>query len=118
MERADYSSPAVVKGLLMNYDGLMKLALKGDSMAHIVCIDLKRAIHGKGVLTFRQRRYLGLWWQGYNLIEIAAMYHVAPKNVHARIEAGLRNICKNLCRVGKKHPIPLRINEEGVYENK
>lgn len=114
MERADYSSPAVVKGLLMNYDGLMKLALKGDCMAATVCVDIKRAIHTEGVLTFKQRRYLGLWWQGYNLIEIAAMYHVAPKNVHARIEAGLRNICKNLCKVGKKHPLPNGISEGGI----
>ena len=114
MERADYSSPAVVKGLLMNYDGLMKLALKGDCMAATVCVDIKRALHAEGVLTFKQRRYLGLWWQGFNTVEIAAMYHKQPRTIGRTANKGLTNISKKLCKKCPKHPLPNGISEGGI----
>lgn len=98
LERADYSRPGVVKGLLFNYDGLMRLALKGDSMAHIVCIDIKRAIHTRGVLTFKQRRYLGLWWKGFSYTDIGAMYHRTPWSVNKCVKLAIKNISKHLCK--------------------
>jgi hypothetical protein len=115
LERADFSKPAVVKKMLWNYDSLMKLALKGDSVARDICITLKIAVHTDGVLTFKQRRYLSLWWQGFSLTEIAAMYHIAPKNVYARICAGLRNISKYLMEGGKNDPCFVDTIKKGEF---
>jgi len=116
MERADYSSPAVVKGLLMNYDGLMELALKGDSMAATVCIDIKRAVHTEGVLTFKQRRYLRLWWEGFNTYEIADMYNKNPWGINVTIHRGLGNISKRLQKKLVFDPPKLRITGKGCYQ--
>ena len=115
LERADYSKPGIVKGLLFNYDGLMHLARKGDSMAHIVCIDLKRAIHAEKVLTFKQRRYLGLWWQGFSYVDIAAEYHIKPQSVFDVVEAAIKNICKYLMCIPDISPTSRIVTiEEGI----
>jgi len=98
LERADFSKPAVVKKMLWNYDSLMKLALKGDSVARDICITLKIAVHTDGVLTFKQRRYLGLWWQGFNTVEIAAMYSVSHVAVVKMIARAIRNISDYLVK--------------------
>jgi DNA-binding CsgD family transcriptional regulator len=100
LERADYSRPEVVKGLLRNYDGLMRLAIKGDSVALAICIDLRMAIHEAGVLTFKQRRYLSLWWRGFSYTDIAAMHHRSPSVVKRRVDLGVNNIKKHLTRKG------------------
>jgi hypothetical protein len=114
LERADYSRPEVVKGLLRNYDGLMRLAIKGDSMAQIVCIDIKRAIHADNVLTFKQRRYLSLWWQGHSYIDIAAMYHLNPSVIKRRVELAVKNISDYLSKKRQKTPVEMSIvNGEG-----
>ena len=76
----------------------MRLALKGDQVAHMICIDIKTAIHTKGVLTFKQKRYLNWWWQGYEYVEIAAMYHKDPSVIQRRVELAISNISKHLTK--------------------
>jgi hypothetical protein len=114
LERADYSRPEVVKGLLRNYDGLMRLAIKGDSMAQIVCIDIKGAIHARGVLTFNQRRYLGLWWKGFTYIDIAAKYHIKPQSVFDVVDAAIKNICKYLMCIPDIDPTSCLYKGRGI----
>jgi len=100
----DYSKAGIVKNALFNYDGLMALAREGDQAALTVCIDIKRAIHTKGVLTFKQRRYLSLWWQGFNTIEIATMYNVTHVGVIKMINRSFIRISRYLCGKGYKTP--------------
>ena len=104
MNRIDYSNPKVIKNVLFNYDELMRLARKGDQVAAIVCVDVKQAVHVEKVLTFKQRRYLGLWWQGFNTIEIAAMYHISHVAVINIINRGFVRISNYLGEKGYKTP--------------
>ena len=104
MNRIDYSDPKVIKNVLFNYDELMRLARKGDQVAAIVCVDVKQAVHAEKVLTFKQRRYLGLWWQGFNTIEIAAMYHKDPWTINQVINKGFKRISKYLAIKISKTP--------------
>ena len=67
-------------------------AYKGDSVAHSILIDLQEAINTDGVLTFRQRKFLQLWLEGYRQIDIAAMHSVTQKNVSVRINKAVKNI--------------------------
>lgn len=96
----DYSKPGVIKNLLVNIDGLIKATVMGDSTSASIYLDIKTALERKDVLTFRQKKFMKLWLDGYSMTEIAAMHHIAPKNVHARINAGIRNISKFLCAGG------------------
>ncbi len=106
----------MVKKMLWNYDSLMRLALKGDSVARDICISLKCAVHADGVLTFKQRRYLGLWWQGFSYVEIAGMYHIRPQSVFDVVEAAYRNISKKLHSLPDFDPIDriVTIGREGL----
>ena len=104
LNRMDYSRPGVIKNILFNYDTLMVMARRGDQVSAIVCIDVKRAIHTKGVLTFKQRRYLALWWQGHNTIEIATMYHKDPWTISQVINKGFGRISKFLSGKISKTP--------------
>ena len=88
LNRVDYSRPHVIKNALRSYNELMMLARKGDQVAHIICIDIKTAIHAPGVLSFKQRRYLGLWWQGFPMIDIAARHRVSQQAAHEVINFG------------------------------
>ncbi len=76
----------------------MRLALKGDQVAAVVCVDLKRAIHIDKVLTFKQRRYLNLWWEGYTTIDIAARYSVSHVTVINTIARSFRGISSYLSK--------------------
>jgi hypothetical protein len=98
LNRVDYSRPGVVKNALRNYNELMMLARKGDQVAHIICIDIKQAIHAPGVLSFKQSRYLGLWWQGFSTIDIAARHRVSQQAVHEVTNLGFKNISRFLCK--------------------
>ncbi len=100
MERVDYSKPGAVRGVIRNFSGLMALAEKGDQMAHIVCIDIRRAVYKKDVLTFKQRRYLLLWWKGHSYTDIAAMYRKNPSVIQRRIELAIKNISEYLTGKG------------------
>ena len=104
INRVDYSNPKVIKNILFHYDNLMVMAKKGDQVSAIVCIDVKRAIHTRGVLTFKQRRYLSLWWQGFNTIEIATMYHKDPSVINRVIYGGFSRISKFLTKKISKTP--------------
>ena len=104
VNRIDYRDPKVIKNVLFNYDELMRLARKGDQVAAIVCVDVKQAVHAEKVLTFKQRRYLGLWWQGFNTIEIAAMYHISHVAVINIINRGFVRISNYLGEKGYKTP--------------
>ena len=112
MERADFSKPGVVKNMLWHYDNLMRLALRGDGVACDVCLALKTAIHTKGVLTFKQRRYLGWWWQGFDYVEIATMYHKNPVTVKLTTDLAIKNISKKLSEKYSFDPLSVA-NSEG-----
>ena len=90
------------------------MARKGDQVSAVVCFDVKRAIHTRGVLTFKQRRYLSLWWQGHNTIEIATMYHKDPSSINRVIYTGFIQISKYLTKKIHKTPREMSIvNGEG-----
>ena len=94
---ADYSSPGIVKKLLYSMDKLLHEGMwKGDVDAITVYIDLKTAINTKGVLTFKQRRYLLLWIEGYTQEEIGAMYRVARHGISMTVDKGIKNISNYL----------------------
>ena len=92
MLRAKYGSPKSVKNMLRNLDGLMHLARKGDTVAHSIFIDLNNAFYFEGVLTFRQRKFLQLWLEGYRQIDIAANHRISQQAVEKTINRGVRNI--------------------------
>ena len=115
MNRIDYSDPKVIKNVLFNYDELMRLARKGDQVAAIVCVDVKQAVHAEKVLTFKQRRYLGLWWQGFNTIEIATMYHKDPSVVNRVLYIGFIRISKFLSQKIHKTPSAVYMLGEDTF---
>ena len=92
MLRATYSSPGTVKKLLRSLDELMKQAGKGDQVAHSIYLDLDNALYYEGVLSFKQRKYLKLWLDGYRQIDIAAMHRVSQQAVQGSINSATRNI--------------------------
>lgn len=71
-------------------------ARKGDSVAQSILIDLQDAIKREGVLTFKQRKYLQLWLDGYRQIDIATMHRIAERNVRGTISRGVMNIVIHL----------------------
>ena len=105
LNRVSYDNPKVIKNILYHYDDLMVMARKGDQVSAVVCFDVKRAIHTRGVLTFKQRRYLSLWWQGHNTIEIATMYSVSHVGVINMIKRAFVRISEYLCKKGYKTPV-------------
>ena len=100
MNRINYGNANAVKSVLYYYDNLMVMALKGDQDSIIVCMDVKRAIHTMGVLTFKQRRYLSLWWQGFDYVEIGTMYRKDPTVVKRRVDLACKRISDFLCKKG------------------
>ena len=92
MLRATYSSPGTVKKLLRSLDELMKQAGKGDQVAHSIYLDLDNALYYEGVLSFKQRKYLKLWLDGYMLIDIAAMHRRDISTISRTINKGVSNI--------------------------
>ena len=96
LNRVNYNNPKVIKNILYHYDDLMVMARKGDQVSAVVCFDVKRAIHTRGVLTFKQRRYLSLWWQGHNTIEIATIFSVEKQTVWEVLGTAFRRISKYL----------------------
>lgn len=105
MNRVNYGNPKAVKSVLYYYDDLMVMARKGDQDSIIVCMDIKWAIHTRGVLTFKQRRYLSLWWQGFDYVEIATMYRKNPTVIKRRVDLACRKISDFLCRKGSFDPL-------------
>jgi len=93
----DYSKAGIVKNALFNYNELMAMARKGDQTAGIICVDIKRAVHADNVLTFKQRRYLSLWWQGFDYVEIATMFRKDPTVVKRRVDLACGRLSKYLC---------------------
>ena len=89
---AYYNSPKVVKRLLRRMINLEHRARKGDSVAQSVLIDLQDAIEAERVLTFKQRKYLKLWLEGYRQIEIAAMHRTSQVNISQTISRSAKNI--------------------------
>ena len=88
----------MIKSLLRKMVNLEHHAYKGDSVAHSILIDLQSAIIADGVLTFKQRKYLQLWLEGYRQIDIAAMHRISQKNVSVKINRAAKNICLHLIR--------------------
>ena len=104
LNRINYDNPKVIKNILYHYDDLMLMARKGDQVSAVVCLDVKRAIHTRGVLTFKQRRYLSLWWQGHNTIEIATMYHKDPWTINQVMMKAFKRMSKFLNKKISKTP--------------
>jgi len=92
MNYARYDSPHIVKGLLRRKGSLTHYARKGDSVAHSILIDLDEAMKAEGVLTFKQKKYLKLWLDGYRQIDIAAMHRRSQNTVSEVINKGVKNI--------------------------
>ena len=93
---ANYNSPRVVKRLLRRMINLEHRARKGDSVAQAVLIDLQDAIEAERVLTFKQRKYLRLWLDGYRQIDIATMHRVSQQAVSMKIDRAVKNISRHL----------------------
>ncbi len=106
----------MIKNIIRNYDDLMRLALKGDQVAMIICVDVKRAIHTKKVLTFKQRRYLNLWWEGHTTIDIATKYSVKHSTVVLTIAKGMKNISSFLCKKSTIYTTSRLGSIGGTYE--
>lgn len=81
LNRMEYSNPKAVKKLLLNYDGLVRMAEKGDQVALCIIVDLRTAIMKRGLLTKRQRKYLGLWLEGQTQDEVAMANRTTQDNV-------------------------------------
>jgi DNA-binding CsgD family transcriptional regulator len=96
LNRMEYSNPKAVKKLLLNYDGLVRMAEKGDQVALCIVVDLRTAIMEKGMLTKKQRKYLGLWLDGQTQDEIAAICRVARPVVTITVGRAVKNISKFL----------------------
>ena len=88
----DYSKAGIVKNALFNYNELMAMARKGDQTAGIICVDIKRAVHADNVLTFKQRRYLSLWWQGFSYVDIGTKYRKSPVAVKLTVDRACKNM--------------------------
>ena len=82
----------MIKALLRKMVNLEHHAHKGDSVAHSILIDLQSAIIADGVLTFKQRKYLQLWLEGYRQIDIATMHRRSQDTVSRVITKGVENI--------------------------
>ena len=93
---ANYHSPYVVKRLLRKMINLEHYARKGDTVAQSILIDLTDAINDDKVLTFKQRKYLTLWLDGYRQIDIAAMHRRSQDTVSRVINKGVVNISIHL----------------------
>jgi hypothetical protein len=89
---ANYHSPSVIKRLLRKMISLEHYARKGDTVAQSILIDLTDAIEADQVLTFKQRKYLKLWLDGYRQIDIAAMHRRSQNTVSMVIDKGVSNI--------------------------
>jgi len=89
---AEYQYHPTVKRYLRKMPQLRWYAAKGDAVAHSILIDLRHAIHASEVLTFKQRRYIQLWVDGYKVIDIAAKHRVSPATVSQTIKRGSKNI--------------------------
>ena len=77
-------------------DNLLSLAERGDAVAHSIYIDLKSTLHARGVLTFKQRKYIRLWMAGYEDQQIAWMHGITRQGVNYVINSGARAISKKL----------------------
>jgi len=92
LNRTDYSKPRIIKNALRNMTQLERLAEKGDQVAAAILIDLRNAMNRKGVLAFRQKKFLQLWLDGYKQIEIATMYRMEQYKVSRIIDRCAKNI--------------------------
>ena len=71
-------------------------ARKGDTVAQSILIDLTDAMNNDKVLTFKQRKYLTLWLDGYRQIDIATMHRRSQDTVSRVINKGVVNISIHL----------------------
>ena len=92
MNQARYRTPGGIKKLLRQMNQLEHYARKGDTVAHAILMDLNNAIEGDGVLTFKQRKYLKLWLDGFRQIDIAAMHRRSQNTISMVIDKGAKNI--------------------------
>ena len=115
----DYSSHRIVKGLIRKNWALYQYGMmKGDGVAISVWIDLSKAIRTKGVLTFKQKRYLLLWADGWTQYEIGVKYRRSQNTVSEVVDSGIRNICKYLNKNRYYAPSRGILVERAKYENK
>jgi len=99
INRTNYANPRVIKSVLYKFNQMEKIAENRDSVALAICADIKDALKPRHkVLTFKQRRYISLWWQGFDYVEIAAMYHKDPWTINQVVGNGIKNISKHLCK--------------------
>jgi DNA-binding CsgD family transcriptional regulator len=89
---AEYQYYPTVKRFLRKMQQLKHCARKGDSVAHSIYLDLRYAVYAKDVLSFKQRRYIQLWIDGYKVMDIAQKYRVSPATVTQTIKRGSKNI--------------------------
>ena len=84
----------MVKNLIRNHWTLYEYGMmKGDSVSISIWIDLSRAIRTNGVLTFKQKRYLILWADGWTLYDIGVEYQRGKDVIKRVIDIGIKNIC-------------------------
>ena len=87
----------MVKWLIRNHWALYQYgSMKGDGVALAVWVDLSKAIRTRGVLTFKQKKYILLWADGWTQYEIGVKYRRSQKTVSDGIGLGIKNICKYL----------------------
>ena len=90
--RFSYDSIKDIMKLLRGLSALYLLALKGDTVAAGIYIDLKDALLTEGVLSVKQKRYITLYMDGYNQDEIGAMCKRGKSTVNESLWLGVRNI--------------------------
>ena len=118
LNRCDYDNKQIVKWLIRNHWALYQYGTtKGDGVALAVWVDLSKAIRTKGVLTFKQKKYILLWADGWTQYEIGVKYRVSQVAVSLTIKAAVKNICKYLNKYLYYTPSHGILSEGGMYEN-
>lgn len=92
--------------------------MKGDGVALAVWVDLSKAIRTRGVLAFKQKKYILLWADGWTQYEIGVKYRVSQQSVSKTINGGIRAICKYLNKRLYYTPSHGILVERAKYENK
>lgn len=98
LHRTDYKNYNTVRGLVKNMTGFLKLAERGDTVAHSILIDVKGALYGKrSPLNNNQRRALH-----FNLVydipqyEVAEMMQTSQRMISYYVKSGLDAVRKYL----------------------
>ena len=96
LNEANYSDTKALKKMLTLYSRHERDAYRGDSVAHVIWIDLKTAINS-GVLTPKQREVVKLRCiGGLQTDKIGEMLGIKRQSVQDRLEGAVKNLQKIL----------------------